>query len=275
MLEALPPPRPPGWSVLDGDGAGQGARSDRAGLTVHGRTVSDDGKLSQKERRDRRREERESQLPDQPVQRRPRLLDHLLATRAWADGAGFSADALALLDLAVTEVRNGGAEVRLRAVLAAMRQQGAQGTEEQRAALAALEQGRRELEEEKRQFAEHMHTEREALEAAENDFDQFIRSKGYYPAEESMLAVVTDAKHAERAVFQRWMDECADLGPSKGPTEFRALYESYAAWTQRRDEFRYSYKKFGEYLNFRDIGDDPGHGAARRRIGIALKVRTP
>jgi hypothetical protein len=197
--------------------------------------------------------------------RRPRPLDLLVATRTWAENAGFTPDAVALLSLAVAEVRNGGSDASLRAALMALREHAAQGSDE------AVERERWMLEDEKRAFSEYMHNEQEELEAAENAFDEFLCSHSYYPAEEGDFPIVADKKREERAVFQRWMDECADLGPSKGPTEFRALHESYATWAKQRGEFRYSYRKLGEYLNFRDIPEDPNCATARQRLGIALR----
>lgn len=71
----------------------------------------------------------------------------------------------------------------------------------------------------------------------------------------------------------RYLAECCETGSARGPTTFRDLFKSYEAWAMHAGAAPKTEKWFGQQLNIARIDEDPSHATAKRRRGIALKVR--
>ena len=97
------------------------------------------------------------------------------------------------------------------------------------------------------------------------------RADGLSPPASVLLA--TDAYRAEMDVISGFLEECCELGASKGPTLFRDIYKAYVEWAKDNGMHPRAAKWVAQQLDTKKIRLCPRHGDGIRREGIALLVK--
>ena len=83
----------------------------------------------------------------------------------------------------------------------------------------------------------------------------------------------TDDYRSEMDTLKEWIEDCCEVGSSKGPTLVRDLYKSYTEWCKDNGVQPRAARWFGQQLELKKFKEDPRHGEGRRRQGIQLIVR--
>jgi len=94
------------------------------------------------------------------------------------------------------------------------------------------------------------------------------RAEGLNPPD--AVKAATDAYRSEMDILKAWIEDCAETGPTAGPTPFRALYQSYVAWAKDNGQHPRASKWFAMRLDEKGIRQPERHGAVRTRLGIRL-----